>query len=236
MDTITADEPQREEKVVADLERGTWIQVVDDDGDVVGDGRVLHVEVYDDTDFGRRALLTYRLPGYAPETLRCDADMTMPLLTEDQIAAETDQERRELIATQLEAVAGIFRNEAVPLPRTTTPVAVSITYPEAADVEAVAEALDLAVKKTSVQVYAGRQVDGDSGAGVDFNACAYVKPDATGLDYSRADDGEDPQPAERRAPSHFQHGTDDGVDELPPPPAPTRVVHFSLRGGEGGDW
>jgi hypothetical protein len=69
----------------------------------------------------------------------------------------------------------------------------------------------------------------DLGKNFDRSQTADGKPDTSGLGYFRP--AEEPQPAgQRRVPSHFQHATDEGVDELPPTPAPTRVVHLSLRG------
>lgn len=110
MTTVTADKPEREEKPVSELERGTWVELIDQDGDYLGEGRVLYVETYEEESLGRRALLIYQLPGWNPDTLRCDADMTLPLLSGDEVkereaSAERDQKIAEIraLADWLEA-------------------------------------------------------------------------------------------------------------------------------------
>lgn len=99
--TVQAAEPEREKKPVAELERGTWINVIDQDGDWLGEARVLHVETYEEQTLGRRAVLVYQIPGWNPETLRCDAEMTMPLLTGEEV------KEREASAERARQIAGI---------------------------------------------------------------------------------------------------------------------------------
>ena len=180
---------EREEVAVAKLERGAWIQLVDEEGEMRGDVHVLHVETYDDRFSRRRAVIVYRHPGGQPESIDFDAAMTVPLLTDDEIGALRDRERRLMIADQLRAVADLILRDDVPLPSVHTPVLVELAYRDVEVVAALAALLGVRTHEAGPsQVFMTRQTDGDSGAGVNLQAVAHREwpptPDPTGDAYS----------------------------------------------------
>jgi hypothetical protein len=117
MTTVTADRPDREEKAVAELERGTWVDLIDQDGGDLGEARVLHVETYEAETLGLRAMLLYQLPGWNPEMLRCDANMTVPLLADDEAKErEATSERAQQIADIRACADWLEANPWLPIP------------------------------------------------------------------------------------------------------------------------
>lgn len=233
MTTVTADEPERDEKAVADLERGTWIEVVDADGDYLGRARVLHVETYEDDDLGRRSILIHQMPGYSPDVIRFNADMQLGLLTEDEIAEELDAERRERIASRFDRLADLMRQTETPLPEQWREIIVDVDFgDDVGKLKAVAEAVGVDVRDSPV----GSTVSAiwsdvlDHGAGLAVHYRAHrPKPDPTGLAYSR--EAEDPTPVSgARVEPHVGGVTEAGlVDET----AKNRV---GTNSGHGHAW
>lgn len=203
---LLADAPERDEKAARDLDRGQWIEVVDEEGETWGDARVLHVEPYIHELLGRRVKLLFGRPGYDPEILDFDAEMQLELLTDDEIDAALDGERRELIATELEQLAELMRQTTTPLPHVWRSITVGIDLGQ--DVEAMkqaAEALGVPMTGSGSMVSVMRDRGLDSGAGVAVQFYAYrpkpdaiprvAEPDPLGLAYTRADDEpDDPTP------------------------------------------
>jgi hypothetical protein len=159
--------PKRQERPVADLERDTWIEVIDSDGDDIGAARVVHVETYDAGTLGRRSLLVYRVPGSAPATIYMGADDQMPLLTDAEIGERLDEERRSMIADTLTELAERITDPATPLPPTWRSITVDIDFgPDVDAVETIAKALDVKTGKSGSMVSVLEQRDGDQCAGV----------------------------------------------------------------------
>lgn len=165
--SVTTNPPEREERPVAELERGQWVEVIDQDGDTVGEAKVLHVEAYADDLIGHRALLIYQCPGYNPDTLRCDPAMTLPLLTEDEVAVQVDNARRASLAAQFTALADLIGAPATPLPPVWRSITVEIDFTR--DVEALAafaKMLGGEVRDQGTFLSASREGSDDYGAGL----------------------------------------------------------------------
>lgn len=200
--TVTAAEPEREEKPVAELERGTWVELIDQDGDFLGDARVLHVETFE-RELGYRSILLYQMPGYDPDTLRCAAGMTVPLLTEDEVAVRLEEERRSAIAAQLTALADLVQHTGTPLPPVWRTITVDVDF--VGDLDALAgfaKALGVEVRDHGTWLAATRDGGDDHSAGISVMGRASkpkVEPvaDPTGFEFSREqgpEDGELTQP------------------------------------------
>lgn len=162
---------EREEKPVAELERGNWVEVISDDGDTLGEARVLHVETFEDGDFGRRTLLVYSVPGYNPDTIRLDADFTLPLLTEDEIAFQLDAERRTRIAAQLSRLIDVLSDPEIPLPPIHRAITIGVDYGrEVEALGAFAKAFNAVVREVGGTLGAEVYGAGDQGEAVDILA------------------------------------------------------------------
>jgi hypothetical protein len=114
-----------------------------------------------------------------PETTNHTASELVALLTDDAVEAVMTADRRRLIAAELRAIADLVLRTDVPLPPTPQPVCVSLRFPDVDLVEAFGKSTGVQVKEAEGQpewqVFASRQVDGDSGAGVELVAYAYRK-------------------------------------------------------------
>lgn len=218
------------ETPVADLTRGTWIQLIDEDGYDHGEAEVLHVELA-----GRCAVLMFRTRSVdQPVTVYFDdATNTVPVLTAERLAelkATAERaERAERIA-EIRAFADFLeQNPWAPIPNDFVPMVHlderHVGGPTAA--ESYAKARDLADR---LGVELEERLDDRSklrrsfGAGVSYEVIAWhpggrpveapAEPD--GLDYQR-DTADGSVPGPRPAP-HFESGRDPGapmVDRSP---------------------
>lgn len=105
---------EQEERAVRDLTRGTWVQLIDGDGDDFGEVEVLHVESDDDDG---EWLMVYRSRGGSPESIWIGADLTVPVLSADRLAeAKAFAERAKRVANIRAFADWLEANPAVPAP------------------------------------------------------------------------------------------------------------------------
>jgi hypothetical protein len=216
---LLVDEPEREEKAVSQLERGTWVELIDQDGENFGEAEVLHVEPYAD---GALSMLMYRMPGSAPDVFRFPADMTVPLLTEVEMAAHREAAKRaEKIADIKAYIAWLEANPSEP-----------VGYGMGGQVDVPGDPAEAVARVRAFAAKHGgevRELEDRTSAYVRFGSVdhrviawhrdgrpagpAPVPADPTGLTYSR--EADDPTPVSpARVPLHTGGMTDGGlVDE-----------------------
>lgn len=212
-------EPQ--EKQVAQLERGDWIWLVDEDGEDRGNCEVLHVETYSD-QIGRVTDLHYRAAGQAkPGVAVIGADFTVELLPEDRVEALREVSARSQKITKLRGFADFLeRNPEVPVKQ----LGYDLIHLYGAEGLATVRAL-AAKHGTKVQAHLDDRTETTIPAGgFDLGVIAWHKDgrpaepkpeatcdepvDETGLGHSREVAPEDAPPATgRRIKPHLEDGT-----------------------------
>lgn len=170
-------EVKREERAVGELERGDWIQVIDEDGEDLGHARVLHAETYEGK-FGASVALMYKAVGSDPAQLDVGAAFTMPLLTAAEAVQAMQDERRQFIADRLRKLADLFLHADAPLPPQWINVAVAVDLEDPAAVDRIAEQVDVTAydSGSSVSVMQVFELGWAAGISVEWRAS---KPRAT---------------------------------------------------------
>ena len=130
-----------ERKRAGALVAGEWIATSSLDVDVDGDSVVRYVETYPEPGYSDRALVIVRSPGDdRPFEFRVPADLSVRLLSAEEVERAKDEERRERLAMQFEQLADMARRTDVPFPRSEM---LLFNLPTRAEVRAVGEALGL---------------------------------------------------------------------------------------------